>query len=130
MHLTPLTARKVGKAFENLISIEVEKELGNVIVIPLKDLTISTQFTDVLVITDKYIIGIECKVTTAEVFHVKNKRQIIKLKKLTLLNKQAKGFLITHLAYKEAFSFNNIRILDVDSGNILNWKEWINAIKN
>ena len=130
MHLTPLTARKVGKAFENLISIEVEKELGNVIVIPLKDLTISTQFTDILVITDKYIIGIECKVTTAEVFHVKNKRQVIKLKKLTLLNKQAKGFLLTHLAYKEAFSLDNIRILDVDSGSILKWKEWINAIKN
>ena len=85
MKMSPLTARNIGKRFESFISIEIEKSLPNSIVIPLKDLTISTQFTDIIAITSKYTIGIECKVTGSDSFKITNIRQLVKLRKLIKL---------------------------------------------
>ena len=70
MKLTQLTSRKIGKKFESFVTLELEKSIPNSIVIPLQDTSISTQFTDILAITDKKIVGIECKVTSS-IFYCK-----------------------------------------------------------
>lgn len=132
MKMTPLTARNIGKRFESFISIEIEKSIPTSIVIPLKDLTISTQFTDIIAITSKYTIGIECKVTGADSFKITNIRQLVKLRKLIKLNKHTKGYFIVHLAYDTELLLENVRVVNVgkDTLKLLKWEEFINEIKD
>ena len=132
MKMSPLTARNIGKRFESFISIEIEKAIPASIVIPLKDLTISTQFTDIIAITSKYTIGIECKVTGADSFKITNIRQLVKLRKLIKLNKHTKGYFIVHLAYDTELLLENVRVVNVgkDTLKLLKWEEFINEIKD
>ena len=132
MKMSPLTARNIGKRFESFISIEIEKSIPNSIVIPLKDLTISTQFTDIIAITSNYTIGIECKVTGSDSFKITNIRQLVKLRKLIKLNKHTKGYFIVHLADDTELLLENVRIVNVgkDTLKLLKWEEFINEIKD
>ena len=98
----------------------------------MKDLTISTQFTDIIAITSKYTIGIECKVTGSDSFKITNIRQLVKLRKLIKLNKHTKGYFIVHLAYDTELLLENVRIVNVgkDTLKLLKWEEFINEIKD
>ena len=127
-----IITRNIGKRFESFISIEIEKAIPTSIVIPLKDLTISTQFTDIIAITSKYTIGIECKVTGADSFKITNVRQLVKLRKLIKLNKHTKGYFIVHLAYDTELLLENVRVVNVgkDTLKLLKWEEFINEIKD
>ena len=132
MKLTQLTSRKIGKKFESFVTLELEKSIPNSIVIPLQDTSISTQFTDILAITDKKIVGIECKVTSSQSFTVKNIRQLVKLRKLVMLNKNASGYFVIHLAYETELTLENIRVVNVGKTDIsiLKWEDFIDEIKN